>query len=312
MDRRQQQIASLKLIEHAAENNPPAATGPLSLTTMAPKPNHKLVIAFDLYGTLLDTSSVSSDLVNVLAPEYTLSQAQADLITAKWRQYQLEYTWRLTSMSAPDVPYVPFDKITSASLRHACEEAQVKIADAQADELMRSYDSLQSFAEVLPALKALQTAAQTGGGGGNVEAVVFSNGTEKMLSSSVATSPTLKLFHPEDGGDRPLFTKLISVDAVKRYKPQRDVYAHLQREAAGSSDYEAQAAVWLVSANAFDVVGARAAGVRAVWVDRTGTGWVDRLGDVIGESASGTASLTPTIVVKGVDEAIEKILAVGI
>lgn len=273
---------------------------------MAPKPKQKLIIAFDLYGTLLDTSSISADLVDALAPEISLSQDQADLITAKWRQYQLEYTWRLTSMAAPEVPFIPFDKITRAALIHACEEARLKIADSKADKLMTSYDSLQTFPEVLPALKALQARTEAG----QVEAVVFSNGTETMLSRSVATSPTLKLLHPE--AETPLFSKLISVDGVKTYKPQREVYEHLQREATGSSDYKAQAAVWLVSANEFDVVGARAAGLRAVWVDRKGTGWVDRLGQVISESGNGKPELTPTIVVKGVDEAIEKILAVGI
>ncbi|KAJ4397234.1 hypothetical protein N0V93_001458 [Gnomoniopsis smithogilvyi] len=269
---------------------------------MGPKPKQKLIIAFDLYGTLLDTSSISTDLLNALTPEISLSQEQADQITAKWRQYQLEYTWRLTSMSSTEVSYIPFDKITRASLIHACEEARVKLADSKADELMASYDNLQCFAEVLPALKTLRAKTEEG----HVEAFIFSNGTEKMLSNSVATSPTLKLFHPE--GDKPLFSKLISVNPVKKYKPQKDVYEHLQREAAGTSDYKAQAAVWLVSANEFDVVGARAAGVRAAWVDRKGTGWVDRLGDALSEKAS----LTPTIVVKGVDEAIDKILAVGI
>lgn len=269
---------------------------------MGPKSPHKQVIAFDLYGTLLDTSSISTDLFNALTPETSISQEDADQITAKWRQYQLEYTWRLSSMSSSDVPYVPFDKITRASLVHACAESGISIPDSKADELMASYDSLQSFAEVLPAFKTLQAKTESG----HVEAVVFSNGTEKMLSNSLATSPTLKLFHPE--GDKPLLSKLISVDPVKKYKPQKDVYEHLQREAVGGSDYKAQAAVWLVSANPFDVVGARAAGLRAVWVDRKGTGWVDRLGEVLSDKAS----LTPTIVVKGVDEAIDKILAVGI
>lgn len=268
---------------------------------MASRPQQKLLIAFDLYGTLLDTSSISTDLINTLAPEVPLSQEQADHIAAKWRQYQLEYTWRLTSMSSPAAPYVPFDKITRASLLHACEEAGLRIADSKANELMTSYDSLQSFAEVLPALKALQAKTEAG----DVEAVVFSNGTEKMLSNSVATSPTLKLFHPE--GEKPLFSKLISVDRIEKFKPHQEVYEYLQREATGSSlsDHAVQAAVWLVSSNEFDVVGARAAGVRAVWVDRKGTGWVDRLGDVVNEKAR----LAPTVVAKGVDEAIDKIIA---
>ncbi|CAN8099394.1 unnamed protein product [Discula destructiva] len=281
---------------------------------MASKPKQKLTIAFDLYGTLLDTSSIATDLAQVLGPDFP--QDKANLLAAKWRQYQLEYTWRLTSQASP---YLPFDKLTRAALLHACQEAGVHLAPAKADALMRSYDSLQTFAEVLPALRTLAEASRAG----RVRAVVFSNGTPAMLAGSIATAPTLKLFQEGGGGEAksedeskgeaPLFGKLISVDAVQRYKPAPEVYEYLQREAAGpGSDYKAQAAVWLVSSNAFDVVGARAAGVRAVWVDRQGTGWVDQLGQVVSDSGGGKTDVTPTIVVKGVDEAVDKILAVGI
>jgi len=62
--------------------------------------------------------------------------------------------------------------------------------------------------------------------------------------------------------------------------------------------------IWLVSGNPFDVVGARAAGIQAAWVDRAGGhhgkgGWNDRLGELTGGG--------PTIVVKSVEEAVEGI-----
>lgn len=57
--------------------------------------------------------------------------------------------------------------------------------------------------------------------------------------------------------------------------------------------------MWLVSANPFDVVGARAAGMSAAWVDRGGLGWVDGLGELVGAG--------PTVVVAGVDEAVMEI-----
>lgn len=52
----------------------------------------KTVLAFDLYGTLLSTDSI----VNKLANHFGTTKAQA--ISALWRRYQLEYTWRLNSM----------------------------------------------------------------------------------------------------------------------------------------------------------------------------------------------------------------------
>lgn len=52
----------------------------------------RLVIGFDLYGTLLSTESIAEELSKHFGPENGLSLA------AKWRTYQLEYTWRITAM----------------------------------------------------------------------------------------------------------------------------------------------------------------------------------------------------------------------
>ena len=55
-------------------------------------PNDEIVIAFDAYGTLLDTSSIAEKLASYVGDE------QAKTIAGIWRKYQLEYTWRLNSM----------------------------------------------------------------------------------------------------------------------------------------------------------------------------------------------------------------------
>jgi len=52
----------------------------------------EIIIAFDLYGTLLDTESISKQLAE------HFGQEKAQSIAAAWRRYQLEYTWRLNSM----------------------------------------------------------------------------------------------------------------------------------------------------------------------------------------------------------------------
>jgi 2-haloacid dehalogenase len=71
---------------------------------------------------------------------------------------------------------------------------------------------------------------------------------------------------------------------------------------------EALAGVWLVSGNPFDVVGARAVGLQATWVDRAGGhhgmgGWNDRSRELVGEGGE----VGPTVVVKGADEAVKAI-----
>ena len=53
----------------------------------------ELVIAFDLYGTLLSTESIAKDLAT------QIGQEKASSLATTWRKYQLEYTWRFNSMS---------------------------------------------------------------------------------------------------------------------------------------------------------------------------------------------------------------------
>ena len=53
-----------------------------------------IVVAFDFYGTLVSPDSV----IGQLSDEFRA--ARAPEISSLWRRYQLEYTWRLNSMSA--------------------------------------------------------------------------------------------------------------------------------------------------------------------------------------------------------------------
>jgi 2-haloacid dehalogenase len=56
-----------------------------------------VVVAFDLYGTLLSTESIA------VALEKYCGKDDAPQVAALWRRYQLEYTWRLNSMGR--IPY---------------------------------------------------------------------------------------------------------------------------------------------------------------------------------------------------------------
>lgn len=56
----------------------------------------KTIVAFDLYGTLLSTESIAEQL------EKHFGADTAQSISALWRRYQLEYTWRLNSMGKSD------------------------------------------------------------------------------------------------------------------------------------------------------------------------------------------------------------------
>ena len=64
-------------------------------------PSGKIVLAFDLYGTILSTESIAEELSTHLGDE------KAAKIATLWRRYQLEYTWRVNSMSKFGVSNIP-------------------------------------------------------------------------------------------------------------------------------------------------------------------------------------------------------------
>lgn len=59
--------------------------------------SEQIVLAFDVYGTLLSTESIAQQLHEMLGPSF--EKEEIDVIAKEWRKYQLEYTWRLNSMS---------------------------------------------------------------------------------------------------------------------------------------------------------------------------------------------------------------------
>ena len=149
---------------------------------------------------------------------------------------------------------------------------------------MKAYNSLSTFPDVDAALSVVSKEPR-------LTAVVFSNGTDSMVSSSVKSSPDLR---PHAS----VFKQIITVEEVKKFKPSPDVYFHLAEKVGKEKSREGMKEMWLISGNPFDVVGARAVGMQAAWVDRQGSGWSDGL--VKGEM--------PTLTGKDLSEIVEGIL----
>jgi len=147
---------------------------------------------------------------------------------------------------------------------------------------MKAYDSLSSFPDVPPGLSALSSNS-------SLTAVVFSNGTDSMVSNSVNKSPDLS---PHAS----VFQQLITIEEVKAYKPDPAVYNMLAKKVGKEGK---MGEMWLVSGNPFDIVGARAMGMKAAWVDRQGKGWSDHL--IQGEVGG------PTCICKGLEDVVKKI-----
>lgn len=209
--------------------------------------------------------------------------------------------------------YTPFDELTINSFRHACRDAGLSISAEHEHRIMDAYSGLSSFPDAQKGLFAL---AGREGSPPLLDAWVFSNGTKQMIESSLATSHSLGPAATAAGLD---VSRVVSVDdGVRVYKPDPRAYLHMMAitsraranrtvmggEIRGPADMATAAHVrhdtWLVSSNPFDALGAVAAGLKSAWVDRKGRGWVDGLAGALG--------MRPTVVVKGVDEAVEEII----
>jgi 2-haloacid dehalogenase len=194
---------------------------------------------FDAYGTLFDVHSV------VEAGRALARDPQA--LSLLWRQKQLEYTWLRTLMGR----YEDFWAVTEAALRFALGRLGIAAGDEAVARLMEAYLSLATFPDVAGALAGL---AGTPLG-------ILSNGSPRMLDAAVRSS-----------GLAGTFRHVLSVDAVKAYKPSPTVY-ELGPRAFGVPAGD----ILFVSSNAWDVAGAKAFGYGTCWCNRLAAP-MDRLG----------------------------------
>jgi 2-haloacid dehalogenase len=187
---------------------------------------------FDAYGTLFDVHAVVEAGRAITADPMALSLA--------WRGKQLEYTWLRSLMGR----YEDFWTVTEDALRWAIARLGLRASDADVQRLMEAYLSLACFPEVAETLAGLAGRPRA----------ILSNGAPKMLAAAVTSS-----------GLAPHLEHVLSVDAVKTYKPSPAVYA-LGPEALGIAAPD----LLFVSSNAWDVAGAKSFGYRVAWCNRTG------------------------------------------
>ena len=98
-------------------------------------PGDREVLAFDLYGTLVDPAAVSGELSQVLGDAGGLEAARL------WRLKQLEYTFRLTAMGY----YEDFRWVTERALGFALASLGVSLPAGQSRRLSGLYDHLPPF-----------------------------------------------------------------------------------------------------------------------------------------------------------------------
>ncbi len=190
------------------------------------------VFCFDAYGTLFDVHAAIGRHRAAAGPD-------ADRLSELWRTKQLEYTWTLTLAGR----YEDFWTLTERALDFALARFP-SVDRALEPTLLEAYRILDAFPDAAAILRTLKARGY--------RTAILSNGSSSMLASAV-----------DAAGIEADLDAVLSVDAVRMYKPRPEVYrlvtAHFGIEPAD---------VTFVSSNRWDVMGATAFGFRAAWVNR--------------------------------------------
>ncbi len=187
---------------------------------------------FDAYGTLFDVHAAIARHRDAAGPE-------ADRCSEIWRAKQLEYAWMLSAAGH----YVDFWTLTERALDHALARCPT-VDRALRSALLDAYFKLDAFPNARTALSALHAKG--------LKTAILSNGNPRMLQGAV-----------EAAGIGDDLDAVLSVDAIRIYKPRPKVYA-LVTDAFKIAPSD----VAFVSSNCWDVMGAAAFGFRCVWVNR--------------------------------------------
>lgn len=194
----------------------------------------KYTLAFDVYGTLINTSAVFISLEKRIG-------LQAKQFMENWRNKQLEYSFRRGLMNK----YVDFAVCTENALEFCDLTFKTNLSSNDKKDLMREYTVLPAFPDVEIGLKSLKKSGH--------QLFAFSNGSANAIKMLLENANLFSLF---DG--------IVSVEEVQMFKPSPLVYDYFNTKTKST-----KADSCLISSNPFDVIGALEYGMRSAWVQRS-------------------------------------------
>ena len=190
------------------------------------------IYVFDAYGTLFDVHAAMARHRDACGPV-------GDRMSEIWRTNLLEYILTRTLSGQ----YVDFWELTQRALDFAL--ARTSVDRNLRQHLLDAYFELGAFPDARATLRKLKAAGSRTG--------ILSNGSPAMLKGAVDAAGV--------GAD---LDAVLSVDAVRMYKPRREVYALV------TDHFKCKPQdVTFVSSNRWDVMGAQAFGFRTAWINRS-------------------------------------------
>ena len=191
---------------------------------------------FDLFGTLLDISSLASFCAPIVGSE------RADEFVRLWRDKQIAYSFAASLMER----YEDFDAITSRALDYALGSLGSSPSAASRATLAGAWLELRPYSDATVGLEALRSR--------RIRTAVLTNGTLATAKRALAQS-----------GLDAFLDDVWSVDEIGVYKPSPRVYS-LACERTGLEP----ARIAFVSSNGWDATGAANFGFCVVWCNRRG------------------------------------------
>ena len=196
------------------------------------------VLIFDLYGTVVD---IQAGLTAAVAPylEEKGWVGAPHRVATWWRRTHFE-----NSMidSLCDRGHTPYREISQRALAYVLDRCGIAYTQDEVAGLVSRLETLKPFPEVPAALERIRASGYT--------LAILSNGDRDMLAAAM----------PHVGIR---FDHVISVQEAGAFKPHWRTYANAA-EIVGAE----RTACLLVANHAFDCIGAKACGMRTVFIDR--------------------------------------------
>lgn len=195
-------------------------------------------LTFDLFGTVLDLAGSLTPYIRDFLEKKGVDQSPAEF----WNQWRYRQRIEQYQDNIVMLGHSGYQTVARRALVYTLQANGIDAVTDEVDDLMAAWQQLAPFVEVLPALERLSSRFQL---------VALSNGEPDFLEHLATKRIGWK------------FDSIISVQTVGAFKPHPAVY----RRAAGLLKLELSECL-MVSANSFDVMGARMCGFRGAFVNR--------------------------------------------
>lgn len=193
----------------------------------------KPMLVFDVNETLLRVDALQPEFTRVFDDPHAMKE---------WFDALVLYSQTVTLIDS----YEDFSTLAEQALEMVAAAKHVVMKDEDNRAILQKMLALPAHSEVSAALEKLHAAG--------FRLAALTNSSHKAAESQLANA-----------GIRHHFERVLSVDAVRKFKPAPETYAY-----AGSELKAAPGEMMLIAAHPWDILGANRAGLRTAFIRRSG------------------------------------------